>query len=64
MRKFFACLLVLSRFGIAILEAGAYRLPVVASRVGGITEIVVDGETGLLVEADDAKRSLRHCVAS
>ena len=42
-------------FGIAILEAGAYRLPVVASRVGGIPEIVVDGETGLLVEADDAK---------
>lgn len=40
-------------FGIAILEAGAYRLPVVASRVGGIPEIVVDGETGLLVEPDD-----------
>jgi len=41
-------------FGIAILEAGAYRLPVVASRVGGIPEIVIDGETGLLVEPDDA----------
>jgi len=40
-------------FGIAILEAGAYRLPVVASRVGGIPEIVIDGETGLLVEPDD-----------
>jgi glycosyltransferase involved in cell wall biosynthesis len=39
--------------GIAILEAGAYRIPVVASRVGGIPEIVVDGETGLLVEPDD-----------
>jgi len=42
-------------FGIAILEAGAYRLPVVASRVGGIPEIVVDGETGLLVEPDDVR---------
>jgi glycosyltransferase involved in cell wall biosynthesis len=42
-------------FGIAILEAGAYRLPVVASRVGGIPEIVIDGETGLLVEPDDVK---------
>lgn len=42
-------------FGIAILEAGAYRLPVVASRVGGIPEIIVDGETGLLVEPDDVK---------
>jgi len=41
-------------FGIAILEAGAYRLPVVASRVGGIPEIVDDGETGLLVEPGDS----------
>jgi glycosyltransferase involved in cell wall biosynthesis len=42
-------------FGIAILEAGAYRLPVVASRVGGIPEIVIDGETGLLVEPGDSE---------
>ncbi|MGH8468036.1 MAG: glycosyltransferase family 4 protein [Gammaproteobacteria bacterium] len=42
-------------FGIAILEAGAYRLPVVASRVGGIPEIVDDGDTGLLVVPDDVK---------
>jgi glycosyltransferase involved in cell wall biosynthesis len=42
-------------FGIAILEAGAYRLPVVASRVGGIPEFVVDGETGILVEPGDAE---------
>jgi len=40
-------------FGIALLEAGAYRLPVVASRVGGIPEIVIDGESGLLVQPDD-----------
>jgi glycosyltransferase involved in cell wall biosynthesis len=40
-------------FGIAILEAGAYRLPVIASRVGGIPEIVIDGETGILTEPDD-----------
>lgn len=40
-------------FGIAILEAGAYRLPVVASDIGGIPEIVIDGETGLLVEPGD-----------
>jgi glycosyltransferase involved in cell wall biosynthesis len=40
-------------FGIAILEAGAYRLPVVASRVGGIPEIVIDEETGLLTEPEN-----------
>ena len=40
-------------FGIALLEAGAFRRPVVASRVGGIPEIIDDADTGLLVEADD-----------
>ena len=38
---------------VAILEAMAVALPVVATRVGGIPELVVDGETGLLVEPDD-----------
>ena len=39
--------------GIALLEASAARLPVVATRVGGIPEIVADGESGLLVPAGD-----------
>jgi glycosyltransferase involved in cell wall biosynthesis len=41
-------------FGLALLEAMLARLPVLASRVSSIPEIVVDGETGLLVPPDDA----------
>ncbi|MFQ5739058.1 MAG: glycosyltransferase family 4 protein [Acidobacteriota bacterium] len=37
----------------AILAAMANRLPVIATRVGGIPELVVDGETGLLVPVQD-----------
>jgi len=40
-------------FGIALVEASATGLPVVATTVGGVTDIVRDGETGLLVEPDD-----------
>jgi glycosyltransferase involved in cell wall biosynthesis len=36
-----------------VLEAGWLRRPVVATRVGGVSECVVNGETGLLVEPDD-----------
>ena len=39
--------------GVAALEAMAAAVPVIASRVGGLPEAVRDGETGLLVAADD-----------
>ena len=40
--------------GVAALEAMAAQKPVVATRVGGLAEAVVDGRTGLLVEPEDA----------
>jgi glycosyltransferase involved in cell wall biosynthesis len=40
-------------FGRVLVEAACLEKPVVASRVGGIPEVVVDGETGLLVAPDD-----------
>ncbi len=42
-------------FGKALIEGMAARKPVVATRVGGIPEIVVDQETGILVPVDDPK---------
>jgi glycosyltransferase involved in cell wall biosynthesis len=40
-------------FPLAVLEAMMAELPVVATRVGGVPEAVVPGETGMLVPADD-----------
>jgi len=40
-------------FGMTIVEAGAYGLPVVAARSGGFSELVLDGTTGLLFDATD-----------
>ena len=43
-------------FGLAALEAMACEVPVVASRVGGIPEVVTDGETGYLSEVGDVDK--------
>lgn len=40
-------------FGLVLLEAMQAGVPVVATKVGGIPEIVVNGENGLLVEKED-----------
>jgi glycosyltransferase involved in cell wall biosynthesis len=45
---------VIEPLGIAAVEASLFRLPVIASRIGGFFETVTDGETGLLLAPGDA----------
>lgn len=40
-------------FGIAYLEGMAFGLPAIATTAGGATDIVTDGETGLLIDPED-----------
>ncbi len=40
-------------FGVSIIEAGACGNPVIVSKVGGLTEVVLENKTGLFVEKED-----------
>jgi len=53
----FVCPSIYEPFGIINLEAMACETPVVASAVGGIKEVVVDGETGFLVPLEQLNES-------
>jgi len=46
----------LESFGLAALEAEACEVPVIATRIGGIPEVVVDGETGFLSDIADTEK--------
>ena len=45
-----------------VMEAQLSGLPVVASRVGGVSDCMVDGETGYIVEPDDYEGFAERCV--
>ena len=52
-------------YGLVYLEAGHYRLPSVAHRIGGVPEAVLDEKTGLLADPDDRDslvRSIRRLI--
>lgn len=49
-------------FGLAALEAMSCGVPVVGYRVGGLPEVVVDGETGYLVPFQDVARLAERAV--
>jgi L-malate glycosyltransferase len=42
-------------FGVAAIEASSCSLPVIASNVGGLPEVVINNKTGLLFEKEDIK---------
>jgi glycosyltransferase involved in cell wall biosynthesis len=53
-------------FGKIVIEAMAMKKPVVASKVGGVPEIVVDEKTGLLIppgDSDAIRQALEHLLS-
>ena len=52
----------LESFGLAALEAQACEIPVIATRIGGIPEVVNDGETGFLSDVGDIVKMTEDTV--
>lgn len=46
-------------FGLVLIEAMSFGLPAIATNAGGVPEIVVDGQTGILVPPEDAQALAR-----
>ncbi len=55
--RVFACPSLYEPFGIINLEAMSCETPVVGSAVGGIPEIIIEGETGYLIELESVSRT-------
>jgi len=49
-------------FGLSALEAMSCEVPVVATNIGGIPEVVRHGETGYVAELGDVDRMARYCI--
>src|SRR2546430_17306060 len=52
----------LESFGLAALEAMACEVPVIATNVGGVPEVVEHGRDGFLVEPQDVANAARHAI--
>ena len=52
----------LESFGLAALEAQACEVPVIATRIGGIPEVINDGETGFLSDVGDVKKMTKDTL--
>ena len=52
----------LESFGLAALEAMACEVPVIATNVGGVPEVVTHGEDGYLVPVGDVAAAAKHAV--
>ncbi len=53
----------LESFGLAALESMACKVPAIATRVGGVPELINDGETGLLYEVGDVDEMAAGAIA-
>ena len=52
----------LESFGLAALEAQACEVPVIATRIGGIPEVINDGETGFLSDVGDVEKMAKDTL--
>ena len=49
-------------FGLSALEAMACEVPVIASNVGGLPEVIADGESGYLAEVGDIEGMAKYAI--